>query len=294
MKGEFDMAQEARIVPLRPRRRAAPVKVVAITGGKGGVGKTSICANLALTLAMMRRRVMVLDGDLGLANINLMFGIQAEATLRHVVRGTHALTDVVIDGPAGLKIIPGSSGFVDMTRLSAQEHAGIVHAFGELERDIEVLLVDTASGISDCVLQFAGAAHYPLVVVRDEPASVTDAYAIIKLLAKERGAKEIAVVTNQTRHEHGRALFARLERTVNRFLPVALTHVGNIPHDDRLARSVKRQQPVVAAFPRSPAALALKRLAERVDAWSTPTEARGGVEFFVERFMRSELAKAAR
>jgi flagellar biosynthesis protein FlhG len=280
------MARTARIVELRPTPKLRPVKVVAITGGKGGVGKTSLCANLALSLALMRRRVMVLDGDLGLANINLMFGIQAEATLRNVVLGTHALTDIVVDGPAGVKIVPGSSGFTEMTRLSAPEHAGIVRAFGALERDIDVLLVDTAPGISDCVLQFAGAAHYPLVVVRDEPASITDAYAIIKLLATERGAKELAVVTNQTRHEDGRSLFTKLDRIVNRFLPVALKHAGNVPHDERLARAVKRRQPVVSAFPSSPAALAIKRLAGRIDAWATPTETRGDVEFFVERLMQ--------
>lgn len=287
------MTHLAPVVPLRPRG-ATPVKVIAITGGKGGVGKTSICANLALALALKERRVMVLDGDLGLANVNLMFGIQPRATLRNVVRGTHALADVVVDGPAGVKIVPGSSGFTEMTRLSAHEHAGIVRAFGALERDIDVLLVDTAPGISDCVLQFAGAAHYPLVVVRDEPASIADAYAIIKLLVNERGAKALAVVTNQTRHAQGQALFARLERIVSRFLPVALSHVGNVPSDERMARAVKRQQPVVAAFPRAPAALALKRLAERIDAWSTPHEARGDVEFFVERLMQPDLAKVAR
>lgn len=287
------MTGSAKVVPLRPPRRLAPVKVVAVTGGKGGIGKTSICANLALALALMQRRVMVLDGDLGLASINLMFGLQAERTLRDVVRGTHALDEIILDGPAGLKIVPGSSGFLDMARLSAPQHAGIVRAFGDLERDVDVLLVDTAPGISDCVLQFAGAAHYPLIVVRDEPASLADAYAIIKLLCKERGARELAVVTNQTRHESGRVLYARLERAVERFLPVTLTHAGNIPSDERMAQSVKSRRPVVAASPRSLSALALKQLAARIDAWPTRVEAQGRLEFFVERLLRSRCAGTA-
>ena len=282
-----------RSAPSRDERRLRPVKVVAVTGGKGGVGKTSLCANLALALATTQRRVMVLDGDLGLASVNLMFGIQSEATLRDVVRGTHTLAEIVIRGPAGIRIVPGSSGFLEMTRLSSHEHAGIVRAFGDLERDLDLLLVDTAPGISDSVLQFAGAAHYPLIVVCDEPASIADAYAIVKLLVKERGARAIAVVTNQTRAEQGRALFARFERIVARFLPVALTHAGNIPYDERMTRSIRCRQPIVTAYPRSPAALALKHLAERIDAWPTRTEVRGDLEFFVERLLPSKVGGVA-
>jgi flagellar biosynthesis protein FlhG len=271
---------------LHPRAPRRPVKVVAVTGGKGGVGKTSICANIAMVLASLGRRVMLVDGDLGLANAHLMFGIRPEATLRHVVRGTHALDEVVIEGPAGLKLVAGASGFDDMAALQPAEHAGIIRAFNELETQVDVMLIDTAPGIGDSVLQFAGAAHRSIVVVRDEPASVADAYAIVKLLHQRKHVSRFDIVTNMASQAEGEAAFRRLFGTAERFLPVALTHAANIPTDERLARAVRSQTTVVQAYPKSAAALSLKRLAYRVDAWQAPAEPSGNIEFFADRLLR--------
>lgn len=269
-------------------------KVVAVTGGKGGVGKTTICANVALSLALAGRRVMLLDGDLGLASAHLLLGLRPRRTLRHVVRGDCGLREAISHGPGGLQLLAGANGFMDMVNLSAAEHAGIVNCFGEYESRLDVLMVDTAPGICDSVLQFTAAASHPVVIVRDEPASLADAYSIVKLLNTEKHIEHFDVVTNMTTSEGGSRVFAHLRRTVERFLSVGLTHAGNVPADDRLAKAVRSQRPVITAFPRSSAATALNRLAQRVDGWLPPAKPSGRIEFFVDRLIaRPQIDRSA-
>ncbi|MDJ0929422.1 MAG: MinD/ParA family protein [Gammaproteobacteria bacterium] len=271
---------------LRQQRNQRPVKVITVTGGKGGVGKTNISANLAVSLSMLGRRVMLLDADLGLANIDVMFGLQPHHNLADVVNGERSLQEVIVNGPAGVMIVPGASGISDMANLTPAHHAGIVNAFSELTVDLDTLLVDTAAGIGDGVLRFAEAAHEVLVVVCDEPTSITDAYAIIKVLSSERGVSRFRVVTNMTRQGgDGSGLFEKLLRVTDRFLDVSLDHAGSIPFDDRVWRAVQLQTPFVTAFPTSLAAGALKKLAHRADKWELPKTARGNIEFFVERLL---------
>ena len=271
---------------LRRRRSQRPVKVITVTGGKGGVGKTNISANLAVALSMLGQRVMLLDADLGLANVDVMFGLQPQYNLSDVVSGERTLQEVIVTGPAGVMVIPGASGLSEMANLTPVHHAGIINAFSELTVDLDILLVDTAAGISDGVLRFSEAAHEVLVVVCDEPTSITDAYAIIKLLSCERGVSRFRIVTNMTRQGgDGSGLFEKLLRVTDRFLNVSLDHAGSIPFDDRVWRAVQLQTPFVTAFPTSLAAGALKKLAHRADKWELPTEARGNIEFFVERLL---------
>jgi flagellar biosynthesis protein FlhG len=269
------------------RLRQTPVKVITVTGGKGGVGKTNICGNLAVALSMLGRRVMLFDGDVGLANVDVLFGLQPQYTIADVVRGERSLAEVVVTGPAGLMVVPGASGVSDMASLSTAQNAGIVHAFSEITWDLDVLLVDTPAGISDPVLRFAEAAHEVIVVVCDEPTSITDAYAVIKVLSRERNVNRFRIVTNMTREGgHGRLLFEKLLRVTDRFLQVSLDHAGSVPYDDRVWRAVQLQTPFVTAFPTSLAAGALKQLAHRADKWDAPRAARGNIEFFVERLLR--------
>lgn len=273
---------------LRRMRAAKPVKVITVTGGKGGVGKTNVCANLAVALSMLGRRVMLLDGDLGLANVDVLFGLQPSFTMADVVRGERALADVVVPGPAGVMVVPGASGLSEMANLTPAQNAGIVNAFSELTCELDVLMVDTPAGISDPVLRFAEAAHEVVVVLCDEPTSITDAYAVIKVLSRERNVGRFRVVTNMTREGgHGRQLFEKLLRVTERFLQVTLDHAGSVPYDDRVWRAVQLQTPFVTAFPTSLAASALKQLAHRADNWDAPRVARGGIEFFVERLLRA-------
>lgn len=272
---------------LRRQRQPKPVKVLAVTGGKGGVGKTNICANLAIAMGMLGRRVMLLDADLGLANVDVLLGLQPGSSLADVVSGERRLQDIIITGPAGIRVVPGASGFAEMANLSPAQHAGIINAFSELTEDLDALLIDTAAGISDGVLRFCAAANEVLVVVCDEPTSITDAYALIKVLSTEHGVTRFRIITNMTHQGgDGRHLFEKLLRVSERFLQVTLDHAGSVPYDDRVWRAVQLQTPFVTAFPTSLAAGALKKLAHRADNWEGPRAARGNIEFFVERLLK--------
>ncbi|MFC1684906.1 MinD/ParA family protein [Pseudomonadota bacterium] len=272
---------------LRRMVNAQPVRVIAVTGGKGGVGKTNVSVNLAVAMADMGRRTMVLDADLGLANIDIMLGLHPEYDLSHVLNGERTLKEVIVEGPGGVMVVPASSGVQKMAELSRVEHAGLIQAFSEVGADVDVLIVDTAAGISDTVISFSRAAQELVVVVCDEPASITDAYALIKLLNREYGVNRFRVLANMVRSaEEGRNLYNKLCRVTDRYLEVMLNYMGSVPYDDSLRKAVKGQKPVVHAFPRSQAAQAFKNLAKKADNWPVPAGASGHLQFFVEQLIQ--------
>jgi len=275
-------------------KRATPVKVVAVTGGKGGIGKTTVAINLGVALAMRGRDVLLLDADLGLANVDVMLGLTPRFNLGHVVGGECRLEDAIVTGAHGLHVIAAASGLKRMANLSTAEHVGIVRAFDELYHRIDVLLIDTAAGLGDSVLTFCQAAHDVLVVVCDEPASLTDAYGLIKVLSRDHGVGRFRILANQVRNPlHGRELHLKLARVCDRFLNVTLEFAGAVPADRYARAAVQRQGPVVDLFPSSSAALAIKKLAERADNWAVPERARGHVEFFLERLVRAGRASTS-
>ncbi|WP_283789848.1 MinD/ParA family protein [Bermanella sp. WJH001] len=260
-----------------------PVQVIAITGGKGGVGKSNVSVNLSIALAEMGRRVVLLDADLGLANIDVLLGITSKNNISNVLNGDVSLRDVLVNGPGGIKIIPAASGTQEMAQLDAREHAGLIRAFSSIADQLDILVIDTAAGIGDGVTSFVKAAQEAVIVVTDEPTSITDAYALIKLLNRDHGMFRFRVLANMVKtSQDGHNLFAKLTKVTDRFLDVALQYVGCIPFDDSVKRSVQRQRAVVEAYPRAKASLAYKSLAKKVDSWPLPTTARGNLEFFVE------------
>ncbi len=264
-----------------------PVRVVAVSGGKGGVGKTTVAVNLATALAQAGSRVMLLDGDLGLANVDVLLGLAPRYTLAHVLAGERTLEEILLETPSGLRVAPAASGVARMASLGPAEHVALVRAFSGLASQIDTLIVDTSAGIADGVLQFSQAAQHVLVVLRDEPASITDAYALIKVLSRERGVQRFRVVVNMTREPgQGMAVFQRLQRVALRYLEVAVEYVGEIPDDLWLGRAVREQRPVLDAYPSSRAAIAFKKLARAADKWPIPVGPRGHLEFFVERLVR--------
>ncbi len=264
-----------------------PVQVIAVTGGKGGVGKTSVAINLATAMSLAGKRVMLLDGDLGLANVDVLLGLSPRHTLAQVMDGLCSLEEILVEAPQGFHVVPGASGVADMANLSAAEHLTIVQAFSSLANKIDTLIVDTAAGISHGVLQFSQAAQHVLVVVCDEPASITDAYALIKVLSRNHGVREFHVVSNMVHLKgEGEQLFKKLERVTSRFLDVVLQYVGEVPDDPYLKRSIREQRPVTDAYPASPSAMSFKKLAIQADKWPVPKGPRGNLEFFVERLVR--------
>ena len=265
----------------------SPVQVIAVTGGKGGVGKTTIAVNLAASIAARGKQVMLLDGDLGLANVDVFLGLTPRLTLADVLAGNCSLEEILLDAPQGFKVVPAASGIAQLAELDTLTHLGLVRAFGDIISKVDVMVIDTAAGIAGSVLQFSQAAQQVLVVLCDEPASLTDAYALIKILSRDHGVKQFRVVVNEVRGRGmGQALFQRFERVATRFLSVDLDYVGEIPEDAFLRRSIREQRPVVTAYPSAPASIALKTLAQRADNWPVADGPRGNVEFFVERLIK--------
>ena len=271
---------------LRRMAKPHPVRVITIASGKGGVGKTNVTVNLALALSHLGKQVTILDADLGLANIDVMLGLHSNKNLSHVMNGDCDLEEILLEGPNGIKIIPASSGVKNMAEMSAAEHAGLVSAFSQLSHDIDILLIDTAAGISDSVTSFSRAAQEVLIVVCDEPASITDAYALIKLLSKEQGIFKFHILANMVDGpQQGREVYAKLSKVSNSFLDVALEYLGHVPQDEHLQKAVKRQKAVVEAFPRSRSAQAFQTLSKKVNNWPMTSASGGHLEFFVERLV---------
>lgn len=272
-----------------PKPQPIP-QVVAVTGGKGGIGKTTIAANMAVSMARNGRRVMLLDADLGLSNIDVQLGLFPPYTLAHVLRGERSLADIIMPGPAGLQVVPSASGNRLLSQLSLAENYGLIREFSNLTSPLDALVIDTAAGIHDSVLSFCGAAQQVLIVLCDEPASITDAYATIKVLNREnRVARFLVVVNKATSEKHGRDVFDRLNRVTNRFLDVQLEMLSVVPLCDHLARSIRQQRPVVQAYPRSRSATAIDKLARKFERLRKPIGPSGTSEFFVERLVEHSL-----
>jgi len=265
-----------------------PVQVIAVTGGKGGVGKSNVSINLSMALADLGQKVVLMDADLGLANIDVLLGLSAGQNIGDVLSGDCSLADVLVEGPKGIRIVPASSGTQQLTQLGPLEHAGLISAFSELSHDIDVLIIDTAAGISEQVITFLRAAHEILIVVCDEPTSITDAYALIKVLNTQNDLFRFRILANMVRSEQeGHQLHDKLSGVSERFLEVALQYVGCIPFDESLRKAVKLRKPLLEVYPRSKSALAFRQLATTVKHWPLPTSPRGNLEFFIERLAHS-------
>ena len=268
------------------QNKAKPVRVIAITSGKGGVGKTNVSVNLGVSLAQRGRKVALLDADMGLANVDILLGLSPQFNISHVLQGEKTLSDIMLTTSDGLKVIPASSGIQQMSELSSMEQAGIIRAFSELDQSLDILIVDTAAGISSSVINFARASQEIIVVICDEPTSLTDAYAYIKLLNRDFDISEFHIIANMVQStQQGQQLFTKLTKVTDRYLDISLDYVGAIPFDDALRKAVQKQKPVVEVFPQGMATQAIKRLAHKIDNWPIKNCPGGYLEFFVERMI---------
>jgi flagellar biosynthesis protein FlhG len=268
-----------------------PIQVIAVSGGKGGVGKSNVAINLSVAMAEEGARVVLLDADFGLANVDVLLGLKASNTIEQVLDGSCSLQDIMLTGPAGIKIIPASSGTRRLSMLSALEHAGLIRAFSDIAMQLDVLVIDTAAGISDSVVNFLTAAHEVVMVVCNEPSSITDAYALIKLLNRDFGRSRFRIMANMVADEQeGRQLFESLNQVCGQFLDVGLIYAGAVPFDVKLRESVRQQTPVVVAAPSSPSARALRELAQQAQKWPLPAKAQGHLVFFVEHLLSAKTS----
>jgi flagellar biosynthesis protein FlhG len=251
-----------------------PCRAIAVAGGKGGVGKSTVAVNLGMALSVAGHEVMLLDADMGLANVDVMLGLTPSRHIGHLLDGNCTLEELLLPAPRGLQVVPAGSGTRRLAQLDNGEHAAIIRAFDELAQPPEYLLVDTAAGLSDNVTMFAAAAAEVIVVVCDEPASLTDAYGLIKVLSRDFGVRRVRMVANMVRNEgEARALHQKLARVSDRFLDVVIDFSGWVPHDERLRQAIRRQSAVVDLWPSSPSAQAFKKMAGTVDRWAEPEHA---------------------
>ena len=263
-----------------------PVRTLAVCSGKGGVGKTSVSINVSVALARAQKKVMLLDADLAMANADVLLGVKPQGNLSHVLSGEKSLREIICETGSGVKLVPASSGVSRLANLTPSENAGLIHAFSELDDPLDVLVIDVAAGIAESVVMFSRAAQEVFVVVCDEPASLTDAYALIKVLSKEQRVGRFNVLCNQVPNSvRGATVFQKLQSVCDRFLDVQLHHAGNIPADDYLRRAVQMQRPVVEAFPSARASRAFREIANRLMKQRPTDQPWGGVEFFLERLV---------
>jgi flagellar biosynthesis protein FlhG len=272
--------------------RLPPAPVLAFTSGKGGVGKTNIVANLATAFALMKKRVLAIDADLGLANLDLFLGVKPRYTLADFLAGSAALNDVLVTNRNGVMLLPGASGVQEITALRHDQKAALLTELDVMTHEFDWVLVDTGSGISDAVTYFTTAAQEIVVVVTPEPSSITDAYALVKVLASgHRQKRFLILVNNVAGEEEARRVFENLSATALRFLNASLDFLGCIPRDSQLLRAVTRAQPVVTDAAASPSSQAFISLAEQFIQRASGIRVKGNLQFFFRRMLGSAQGK---
>lgn len=282
--GTVDQAHNLRLIAgLSPKNKA---RIISVTSGKGGVGKTSIVINLAIYLQKMGKKVAVLDADLGLANIDVMLGYNPKYNLRHVIFNEIQLKDIIIDGPEGIKIIPGASGIPDLADLGDFQREKIINSLITLENDVDIILIDTGAGLSRNVRNFVTASDDAVVITTPDPAAITDAYSMIKVISDENFDLDIKLVVNMAKTKYeAQEISDRMVLVVKQFLNKHLNTLGYVIGDKFVVRAVRSQQPVAVLFPSSEASKCIKLLAHSIIYGSRKEEA-GGVKNFLLQLLK--------
>jgi flagellar biosynthesis protein FlhG len=259
-------------------------RTISVTSGKGGVGKTMILANLALALSQRGKRVLIFDGDLGLANVDIVFGVKPQGHILEVLRGEKELREIITPVDENISLIPGGSGVVELNRMNAFERRAILESVSQLEYQYDYLLIDTAPGIADNVLYLNAAAQMTAVVINPDPASLADAYALIKVMNKEFKENRFSVIVNQVKDEmEGLSLFNRFNEVVNRFLYVGLDYLGSVPTDLTVKKATLTQRLVMRHHPECMAAHSLKSICAKLERSLAQKDAKSGMQFFFEQ-----------
>ncbi len=249
-------------VAASPRRRAS---VIAVTSGKGGVGKSNVAVNLAIALASAGKEVVLLDADLGLANADVLCNVDLPSNLAHVIARKKELHEVLVKAPGGFGLIGGASGLARMADLSDYDRQRLVDALGLLEQQADVILIDTGAGISPNVLSFTRTADHVLVVTTPEPTAITDAYAVVKVLSKDGGDRRISLLVNQVRSlNEAKVVYGRIAQVAKQFLGVSVLDGGHVVADESVVQAVRRRTPFVIGNPSSPASKCVTQLAMRL------------------------------
>jgi flagellar biosynthesis protein FlhG len=280
------MAQDRDKQGMQEDRQRPTTRVIAVTSGKGGVGKTAVVANTAVLLARMNKRVLILDADLGLANIDVVFGLAPGKNLTHFFSEEMELDEILADGPAGIKILPAGSGVQRFTRLNSRQKMRLLEALDSMHNDFDIVLIDTEAGISENVTYFNTAAQEIIIVTTPEPTAVTDAYALMKLLSSQYHEKYFNLIVNCVRSEdEGLDVFRKLTMVSDRYLDISIDYLGSIPMDRQMVDAIRQQQVIVDLFPTSKISQAFDTITRTIADEPQHMEPKGSIQFFWKRLL---------
>jgi len=273
------------------KNKRSCIQVIAVTSGKGGVGKTNVVANLGYALTRLNKRVLILDADIGLANLDVLLGLTSKYNLQHVLNGEKSISEVVISGPGGMKILPASSGVQELSNLNKAQRLCLLSELNSLHDETDVLLIDTSAGISSNVMYFNLAAQEILIVVSPEPTSITDAYAIMKILFLKYSENHFKLLVNSVKSaEEAKEVFYHLSLVAQKFLNLSIDYWGYIPQDEHIVKAVRRQKALIELYPNSPASKSFFDLAKKVCENQPNVSSRGSIRFFWSQILENQEA----
>lgn len=274
-----------------PSLRHAP-HVIGIASGKGGVGKTTVAVNLAAALGQRGHKVVLLDADLGMANAQVALGVRTPWNISHLLSGEKTLQELLVPASPGVQLVPGASGLRDMAALDMGQVATIIHAFDQLEEPVDYLVVDVAAGISPSVLTFMSACQRRLVVLQDQPASIADAYGMIKVMAQDQEQGEIYLVPNAAQSDaHGQQLANFVNDVTIRFLGANVKYLGCVGADEMVQQAQRKYRPVVDFAPGSRASADFRKLALALEKLPPAEPGTAGLQFFMERLLQAQQSQ---
>lgn len=283
-----------KIMSQRPNVRSTSAKsmqVISVTSGKGGVGKTNVVANLAVSLQKAGHRVLVLDGDFGLANLNIVMGLESKGTVHDVIRGESDIHDIVLEGPQGLALLPASSGLLSANGLSLADRSILMDKLESFQNPFDILLIDTGAGINSDVVYLNSAARQVVVVTTPEPTSIADAYALMKVMSQQHGVKKFKLLVNMTNDsKDGLNVYNHILDVADRFLNISIDYIGSVPFDRRISQSVMSRQVFCEQFPNTVAASSIEKISQYlIEKGTTDSSLTGNLQFFWRTMLMSEV-----
>ncbi len=293
----MDQAEQLRKLVKKQSRPRNVARVITVTSGKGGVGKSGIAVNLAIRLSKMKKRVIIFDADFGLANIEIMLGIRPMYNLADLMFRGKALKDIITEGPENIGFISGGSGIQELSRLNREQIVYLTQRLVQLDELADVIIIDTGAGIADSVLEFVAASSEVLLVATPEPTSITDAYALLKTLNRKSEFSientKINMIANRINSENeGKELYDKLSIVVDKFLNIPLQYMGGIMQDNNVSKAIMKQKPFTLLYPTSPASKAIYTMADKLmgDSAETKLEKKGIAQLF-SNLIKSEYKK---
>ncbi|MCJ7615170.1 MAG: MinD/ParA family protein [Desulfobacterales bacterium] len=282
--------KNAALVQRKNRNRKSNTRVIAITSGKGGVGKTNIVGNLGFALSQLGKKVLILDADLGLGNIDVLLGLAPKYNISHVIAGEKSISEIIIKGPGNMNILPASSGIQELTKLTKEQRIKILTELDALIDPIDILLIDTAAGISSNVMYFNVSAQEIVVVVTPEPTSITDAYALMKVLSLKYSERHFNLLVNlASSKQDAYEVYRQLNLVADRFLDISIEYSGCVLFDENVIKGVRRQKIVSELYPDTLASRCYASLAKKICSSPIRRFPEGDTKFFWKDLLQNKF-----